>query len=193
MRRDLSVDELIARENDVTTASSETSESGSAAELRVALVSIYEEIMWLASRPNVTAGRARAWYTHIMAESVKRRIRQFTGQVSVSAVAGEGTGLRLEHYKRIQTTLTELVERHRREAIFDAGEFVRTLHDFESVHIVTIEENYAAMRARGDYEKAGIVLASWDQIPVERQVVLWTSMLRGKVANADRFRVPFAH
>lgn len=29
-----------------------------AADVRAVLVSIYEEIMWLASRPNVTAGRA---------------------------------------------------------------------------------------------------------------------------------------
>jgi hypothetical protein len=51
-------------------------------ELESSLRSIYEEIMWLARRPNVTPGRARAWYTHIMAESVKRRVRRFTGQVS---------------------------------------------------------------------------------------------------------------
>lgn len=166
----------------------ESVDQGIAADLRAALESIYEEIMWLASRPNVTAGRARAWYTHIMAESVKRRIRQFTGRVSKSAVAGEGTGLRLEHYKRIQTTLTELVERHRKEQLNDSGEFVRTLIDFETVHIVTAEENYAAMKAQGNYEQAGIVLVSWDQIPTERRGVLWTKMLRGKVANADRFR-----
>lgn len=169
---------------------SESIDQAIATDLRAALVSIYEEIMWLASRPNVTASRARAWYTHIMAESVKRRIRQFTGQVSSSVVAGDGTGLRLEHYKRIQTTLTELVERHRREARDDADEFVRTLIEFESVHIVTIEENYAAMRAQGNYETAGIVLVSWDQIPAERRAVLWSKMLRGKVANADRFHSP---
>lgn len=159
-----------------------------ASDLRAALESVYEEIMWLAGRPNVTAGRARAWYTHIMAESVKRRIRQFTGRVSAAAIATDGTGLRLEHYKRIQTTLTELVERHRRERITDAGEFVHTLIDFEAVHIVTLEENYAAMRAKGDYAKAGIELVEWNQIPADRRTVLWTTMLRGKVANADRFR-----
>ena len=81
-------------------------------ELRSALLSIYEEIMWLSARQNVTSSRARAWYTHVMAESVKRRVRQFTGQVSRAAIAGEGTGLRLEHYKRIQNTLTNLVARH---------------------------------------------------------------------------------
>ncbi len=37
--------------------------------------------MWLSVRPNVTPGRARAWYTHIMAESVKRKLRRFTGMV----------------------------------------------------------------------------------------------------------------
>jgi hypothetical protein len=49
--------------------------------LLAALVSIYEEIMWLATRPNVTASRARAWYTHVMAESVKLRVRHFSGLV----------------------------------------------------------------------------------------------------------------
>ncbi|CAL8481512.1 protein of unknown function (plasmid) [Caballeronia sp. S22] len=85
----------------------------SSPELRVALESIYEKMMWLAARPNVTASRARAWYTHVMAESVKLRVRRFTGLVSRTAAAGNGTGLRLEHYRRIQTTLTDLVERHR--------------------------------------------------------------------------------
>ena len=54
--------------------------------LHVALRSIYEEVMWLCRRPNVTPGRARAWYTHVMAESVKRSLRHFTGSVSHSAV-----------------------------------------------------------------------------------------------------------
>jgi hypothetical protein len=52
------------------------------ADLHSALTSIYEEVMWLAERPNVTASQARGWYTHIMAESVKRRLRKFTGSVS---------------------------------------------------------------------------------------------------------------
>ena len=55
-----------------------------ATELISTLISIYEEIMWLARRPTpgITAGRARGWYTHIMAESVKRQIRRFSGLVS---------------------------------------------------------------------------------------------------------------
>jgi hypothetical protein len=156
-------------------------------ELHAALVSIYEEIMWLAHRPNVTAGRARAWYTHIMAESVKRQLRHFTGNVSQKAVQANGTELRLEHYKRIQTTLTGLVERHRQQKQGDAEEFIRTLIDYERVHIVTVKENYDAMRALGDYEKAGITLVSWDEIPPERRAELWRKMLRGKVANANAY------
>ena len=88
--------------------------------LRAALVSIYEEVMWLSRRPNVSAGRARGWYTHIMAESVKRRLRTFTGSVSQQAVATQGLDLRLEHYMRIQTTLTALVERHRTDELYSS-------------------------------------------------------------------------
>lgn len=154
--------------------------------LRAALLSIYDEIMWLSSRPNVTPSKARAWYTHIMAETLKRHIRQFTGKVSRAAVAGEGTGLRLEHYKRIQTTLTDLVTRHQANG-HDPDEFIRTLVDFESVHVVTIEENYAAMRAKGDYAQAGIELVEWEEVPSERRAELWKSMLHGKVANAAQF------
>ena len=95
--------------------------------------------MWLARRPNVTAGRARAWYTHIMAESVKRKLRQFTGSVSELAVIGQSGELRLEHYIRIQITLTALVERHRRDEQPNPEEFVRTLFDYERVHIVTVK------------------------------------------------------
>ena len=151
--------------------------------VREALLSLYEEVMWLAGRPNVTPGRARAWYTHVMAESVKRQVRHFTGQVSEQAVAAGGTGLRLEHYMRIQTTLTQLVDRHRKQNVADPEEFVRTLLEYEQVHIVTIEENYDAMRAKGDYLKAGIKLVSWDELSPLRQSELWAKMLRGKVSN----------
>lgn len=53
-------------------------------EVRKALHSVYEEVMWLAGRPNVTPSRARAWHTHVMAESLKRHIRRFTGMVAQS-------------------------------------------------------------------------------------------------------------
>lgn len=157
--------------------------------LREDLVSIYEEIMWLAQRPNVTGGRARAWYTHIMAESVKKRIRRFTGFVSVNAIEDTSGELRLEHFKRIQTTLTGLVDRHKQSQCTDPEEFVRTVLDFEQVHIVTSAENYAAMKAKGDYALAGIQLVQWDEISPQRRQALWEKMLRGRVANASFFAV----
>ena len=152
------------------------------------LTSIYEEIMWLSVRPNVTPGRARAWYTHIMAEALKRKLRQFTGKVSKAAAARGDDQLMLEHFKRIQTTLTALVERHRAEKLNDAEEFVETIVEFEQVHIVTRSENYAAMRAKGDYRQAGIVLLPWRSIPSDRRAELWKKMLRGKVANSAAFK-----
>lgn len=130
---------------------------------------------------------ARAWYTHIMAESVKRQLRYFTGKVSQQAVQNHSTDLRLEHYKRIQSTLTGLVERHRQQEQNDAEEFVRILIDCECVHIVTAKENYDAMRAHGNYEEAGINLISWGEIQPDRRAELWRKMLRGKVANASAY------
>ncbi len=144
--------------------------------------------MWLSVRPNVTPGRARAWYTHIMAEAVKRKLRRFTGKVSETAAKDSDGPLMLEHFKRIQTTLTTLVERHRTERLNDPEEFVQTIVEFEQVHIVTRAENYAAMRAKGDYLQAGIVLLSWNEISEKRRSELWQQMLRGKVANADAFK-----
>ena len=155
--------------------------------LKEDLTSIYEEIMWLAHRPNVTGGRARAWYTHIMAESVKKRIRRFTSFVSVNAINDTAGDLRLEHFKRIQTTLTGLVDRHKQSQITDPEEFVRTVLDFEQVHIVTSAENYAAMKAKGDYALAGIELIHWHEIDQQRRQALWAKMLKGRVANASCF------
>jgi hypothetical protein len=155
--------------------------------LRSALESIYEEVMWLSKRPNVTPGRARAWYTHIMAESVKRKLRRFTGQVSAKAVEATAEPLMLEHFMRIQTTLSQLVERHRTNDLDDRDDFLNTLLEFEQVHIVTRSENYDAMRAKGNYEQAGIKLVLWPAIPTARQRALWNSMLRGKVANSSAF------
>jgi hypothetical protein len=154
-------------------------------DLRDALSSIYEKMMWLSKRPNVTAGRARSWYTHVMAESVKRRLRQFSGSVSIEAAHSRGEPLRLEHYLRIQTILTSLVERHREQP--SLSEFIETLVACERVHIVTVAENYAAMRAKGDYALAGIELTPWLQLPESRRAELWRTMLRGRVANAATY------
>lgn len=154
--------------------------------IRQALASIYEEIMWLSVRPNVTPGRARAWYTHIMAESLKRKIRIFTGNVSEMSLK-QGAVLRLEHHHRIQTSLLKLVEKHKSDKTNNVEEFITLIAKAESVHIVTREENYAAMRAHGDYEAAGIRLLSWKDIPRPQQSELWRTMLRGKVANARTY------
>ena len=91
--------------------------------------------MWLSRRPNVTPGRARAWYTHIMAEAFKGQLRQFTGQVSEAAVTATTEPLMLEHFKRIQTTLSDLVERHRSHGLNDPAEFIQILVEFEWVRI----------------------------------------------------------
>jgi len=96
--------------------------------------------------------------------------------------------LRLEHYKRIQTTLTGMVERHRQDRRKDPEEFVRTIFDYERVHIVTVKEDYDAMRAGGCYQSAGIQLIPWEQIPEVRRSELWLKMLRGKVSNGGLFR-----
>lgn len=156
-------------------------------ELRKELFAIYEEIMWLAKRPNVTASCARSWYTHVTSERIKRRLRRFTGKVSLEASKPTNTPLRLEHFKRIQTTLTMLVERHRVLESPDPEEFLRVLCECEQVHIVTFEENYAAMRANGNYLKAGIDLVPWRTLSSDRKVHLWRKMLRGKVSNAMEY------
>ena len=119
-----------------------------------------------------------------MAESVKRRLRQFTGSVSIEAAKGD-TPLRLEHYLRIQTVLTGLVTRHRKQP--SLSEFIQTLVEYERVHIVTVGENYAAMRAKGDYALAGIQLLTWSELERSRQAELWRTMLRGKVSNASAY------
>lgn len=151
------------------------------------LTSIYEEIMWLAQRPNIKPAAARAWYTHIAHLSVRRDIRRFTGKVSREAAADNTSALRLEHFKRIQTTLTQLVAKHIESGVHDCSEFINTVIDFEQVHIVTASENYAAMKAKGDYAIAGIVLLDWSELPIERRRVLWQKVLNGKVSNSRDF------
>lgn len=151
------------------------------------LAAIYEEVMWLAGRPNTTPSAARAWYTHIAVQSLRRHIRRFTGKVSHLAVNDEDAALRLEHFKRMQTTLTQLVTRHLKTGTRNATEFISTVLDCEQVHVVTMAENYAAMKAKGDYLLAGISLVDWQDIPKERQLALWKKVLNGKVSNAAEF------
>jgi hypothetical protein len=151
------------------------------------LAAAYKQVMWLARQPGVQPSAARAWYTHIVAGRLARLIRRFTGKVSASAAREPKGTLRLEHFRRIQTKLTQLVARHVRLRRSRPGEFVALVMRCERVHIVTFQENYAAMRANGNYRKAGIRLRSWKSLPARTRTILWAKMLRGRVANARQF------
>lgn len=158
--------------------------------VRKYLEATYAQMMWLAKQPDITPSMARAWYTHVVAGKVTRRIRQFSGKVSMKAARSPEDTLRLEHHRRIQTTLTKLVERHLKAKSRDPDEFIRVLCRCEAVHIVTFDENYAAMRAKGNYREAGIKLVAWETLPPKTRRFLWKRMLRGRVANVDKFKVP---
>src|SRR5688500_12927399 len=112
--------------------------------------------MWLAERSNNTPSAARAWYTHVRVQPLRRQVRRFTGKVSRAAATDESATLRLEHFKRLQTTLTQLVARHLKTGTRNAAEFIRVILEYEQVHVVTFDENYAARKAKGDYMLAGI-------------------------------------
>jgi hypothetical protein len=146
------------------------------------LTNLYEEVMWLRARPNVTSSVARSWFTHSCSVRLKKHIRRFSGLVSLRATEPEAV-LRLEHHLRIQTTLTQLVERHFRECITDSDEFVRMVLHCEEVHIVTFKENYLAMGSKGDYEHAGIDLVDFHTLSAPLQQRLWSSILRKNVSN----------
>jgi hypothetical protein len=155
--------------------------------IREDLLTLYEDVMWLASRPKVTPSMARAWYTHVVAGRFTRRIRCFSGKVSQAAASDPSAVLRLEHHLRIQAKLTELVGAHHKLKRPKPEEFIRLVLECENVHIVTFAENYKAMHHGGNYRKAGIKLISWSRIPSERRQVLWKRMLRGRVSNAGEF------
>ncbi|MGO9627252.1 MAG: hypothetical protein ACLP2Q_22655 [Steroidobacteraceae bacterium] len=144
------------------------------------LKAIYEEIMWLAKRPGVSASKARSWYTHVRRMN---QLMQFSGKVSRAALAPLAT-IQVEHYKRIQTGLTQLVERHLRLTRPNAAEFIRFIRSAERVHIVTFRENYEARMAGGNYRKAGIELVPWRTLSFKQQERLWKKMIRANVANA---------
>jgi len=83
--------------------------------------------------------------------------------------------------------LTSLIERHRESKTSNSEEFVGVLVECERVHIVTVEENYASMRAEGSYSKAGIELVPWRALSLKQQATWWKKMLRGKVANTEAY------
>lgn len=149
----------------------------------------YEEVRWLAARPGVTVGMARAWYVGQRADKVRTRIRRFTGQVSEKAVAsGISETLVLEHHRRLAASISRLIERHIASAVHDPDDFVRTVLHLEEVHIVVPRENVVVRGTDGDYAAAGIVLTRWEDIGTERQTEIWQKVLKGKVANANAFR-----
>jgi len=156
-------------------------------ELRRRLEAIYIEVMWLARRRNVSPSCARAWYTHVMAGGLAKRVRRFTGKVSSAAASDLSAVLRLEHYARIQATLTALISRHLAQKRERPSEFIKIVMRTERVHIVTFQENYAVLRHHGNYRRAGIKLVGWNRIPRAKRVVLWRRMLRGRVANAEEY------
>lgn len=51
-------------------------------EVKQSLVQVYEEVMWLAARPDTIPSSARAWCTHIASNRLRRHVRRFTGLVS---------------------------------------------------------------------------------------------------------------
>jgi hypothetical protein len=149
------------------------------------LKAVYEEMMWLAKRPDVSASLARSWYTHVRSGGL--RLTRFSGKVSRAALNPKSV-LRLEHYRRIQTGLTQLVERHRKLKRPNAAEFIRFLRAAERVHIVTFRENYEALKAKGKYKTAGIELVPWSSLAAPQQERLWRTMLRGRVSNANTYK-----
>jgi hypothetical protein len=157
-------------------------------EVKADLVETYREIMWLAKRNKITPSQARAWYTHIRYTTLRRQVRIFTGKVSKRSLLPSSDRLVLEHYKRIQTTLTKLVERHLQTGMNNPEEFVEIIQKYERVNIVTNEENAAIMRAGGSYKKADVTLVHWNTLPETKKLDLWNRALRGKVTNSLKYK-----
>jgi hypothetical protein len=148
------------------------------------LKAIYQEIMWLARRPGVTASKARSWYTHVRRMN---ELMRFTGKVSRAALAPSAT-IQVDHYKRLQAGLTQLVERHKKLKRPNSGEFIRFVRAAERVHIVTFRENYEARKAGGDYSKAGIELVHWKTLSFKQKERLWRKLVHAKVVNAATYK-----
>src|SRR5438876_1182939 len=118
--------------------------------LRDRLIELYNQIMWLARRPHVPPSMARAWYTHVVAGRFKNHLRRFSGRVSRSAAFDLTAQLTLEHYRRLQNELTNLIKSHLKSNKPKPSDFIQVLLDCEQVHIVTVAENAAAQNANGD-------------------------------------------
>lgn len=147
------------------------------------------ELMMQAARTGIFIARAvRGGYTHWLGPEFAKEIREFSGFVSKSAINnGSETGLVLEHFLRIQTTLTSLIEKHMNEGE-DVFEFIREIKRLEKVNIVTRKENnlLRTKNISGSYEKADVVLVPWENVPESSKIFL-RKKLRGKVVNADKY------
>ncbi|ANE54868.1 hypothetical protein [Methylomonas sp. DH-1] len=140
----------------------------------------------------LTARGVRAGYTHWIGSEISSEITKFTGRVSHAAIqlvsdSKSHIGLVLEHHGRMQTKMTELIQKH-----MDTGEnldeFIRIVKELESVNIVTRQENDKLRKKaiNGNYALANITLADWQNISEEHKAIL-RRKLRGKVVNADQF------
>lgn len=147
------------------------------------------ELMMQVARTNLFTARAvRGGYTHWLGPELSKEIREFSGLVSKSAIEnGEVRGLVLEHFLRIQTSLTQLINRHMAEGE-NVSEFIAEVKRLEKVHIVTKKENDTLRKNEysGNYKKAGIEMVEWCDIPDSAKFFL-RKKIRGKVANASDF------
>ncbi|SPB14311.1 hypothetical protein NOV72_01561 [Caballeronia novacaledonica] len=152
------------------------------------LAIVYGVMMHAAGTGLFNATKARAIYSHVMASKLKMQLRTFTGKVSRAAAADPEAKLILEHFHRIQHRLTLLVADHMKSGP-DVAAFIEAVRRMEQVHIVTFEENYAAHRAKGCYDAAGIELLDWVDLPEDVRRTLYNRKLKGSVSNAKQYAV----
>lgn len=157
-------------------------------DVRVAITNAYEEIMMLAARPGTTPAAARTWWTSAKGVGLARKVRRFTGLISIGAAqAAPGARLVLEHFERLSREITALVSRHLLQG-HNADEFLALIERCERVHLVLESENQALARLNGDYVAAGIELARFDTLSVERRAFLLAGPLAGgRICNRDEF------
>ena len=162
--------------------------TGHGMDLDEKLALCYDIIMLSARSGLLNARGVRTGYTHWLGPELSKEVRFFTGYVSENALnKGTNIGLVLEHYLGIQRELTSLIKKHM-EGGENTAEFITVVKHLEQVHIVTKEENTTLRRKEisGSYEKAGIPLIHWQEIPFKSRMFLRRKLI-GKVANADEF------
>lgn len=146
--------------------------------------------MMVAKSGMLNAQGVRTGYTHWIGPEIANAVRMFSGFASQNAVSnGTHIGLVFEHYLRLQTKLTQLMKKHI-DLSENVNEFIREVKRLEQVHIVTRKENNILRRKsmNGDYDKAGIKLIHWNDIPKSNRSFL-KKKLSGKVANEDSFTI----